>query len=79
MRVPWTARRLKPIIPKGNQPRKFTGRTDAEAKAPVLCPPDAKSHLIGKDPDVGKDCEQEEKGWQRMRWLDSITDSNSRR
>ena len=49
--------------------------TDAEAGAPILWPPDAKSWLIGKDPDAGKDWGQEEKVWQRMRWLDSITDS----
>ena len=53
----------------------FIGRTDAEAKAPVLWPPDVKSWLIGKGPDAGKDWGQEEKGWQRMRWLDGITDS----
>ena len=40
-----------------------------------LWPPDGKNWLIGKDPDVGKDWRQEEKGWQRMRWLDGITDS----
>ena len=44
---------IKPINPKGNQPRIFIGRTDAEA--PILWPPDAKSRLIGKDPDTGKD------------------------
>ena len=41
---------------------KFTGRTDAEAEAPILWPPDAKSWLTGKDPDAGKDWGQEEKG-----------------
>ena len=45
---------LKPVNLKGNQPRILFGRTDAEAKAPVLWPPDAKNHLIGKDPDAGK-------------------------
>ena len=40
-----------------------------------LWPPDVKSLLTGKDPDAGKDWRQEEKGWQRMRWLDGITDS----
>ena len=40
----------------------FTGRTDAEVEAPILWPPDAKSQLIGKDPDAGKDRAQEEKG-----------------
>ena len=40
----------------------FIGRTDAEAETPILWPPDAKSRLIGKDPDAGKDGGQEEKG-----------------
>ena len=53
----------------------FIGRTDAEAKALVLWPSDAKSWLISKDPDAGRDWRQEGKGWQRMRWLDGITDS----
>ena len=53
----------------------FLGRTDAKAQAPILWLPDAKSQLIGKDPDAGKVWRQEEKGWQRMRWLDGITDS----
>ena len=39
----------------------FTGRTDADVEAPKLLPPDVKSQLIGKDPDFGKDCAQEEK------------------
>ena len=51
------------------------GRTDAEAGAPILWPPDMKSRLIRKDPDAGKDRRQEEKGQQRMRWLDGVTDS----
>ena len=49
------------VNPKGNQPWIFTGRIDAEAKAPLLWPPDAKSWLVGKDPDAGKDWRQEEK------------------
>jgi len=61
--------------PKGNQPWIFIGRTDAEAEALILWPPDAKSWLIGKDPDAGKDWRQEERGQQRMRWLDGITES----
>ena len=40
---------------KGNQPWIFIGKTDAEAEAPILWPPDAKSRFIGKDPDSGKD------------------------
>ena len=51
----------KPVNPKGNQPWIFIGRTDAEAEAPILWPPDAKSWLFGKDPNAGKDWRQEEK------------------
>ena len=51
---------IKPVNPKGYQPWIFIGRTDAEA--PILQPPDAKSRLIGKDPDAGKDWGQVEKG-----------------
>ena len=50
------------INPKGNQSWIFIGRTDAEAETPKLWPPDAKKRLIWKDPDVGKDWRQEEKG-----------------
>ena len=70
---PLDSKEIPPVHPKGNQSWIFIGRTDAEA--PVLWPPDAKNWLIGKDPDAGKDWRQEEKGWQRMRWLDGITDS----
>ena len=66
---------IKPVSLKGNQPKIFMGRTDAEAEAPILWPPDAKSQPIGKDPDVGKDYGQEEKGAKKMRWLDGIIDS----
>ena len=57
---PLDCKEIKPVNPKGNQPWIFIGRTDAEA--PILWPPDAKSWLIGKDPDAGKDWRQEEKG-----------------
>ena len=53
---------FKPVNPKRNQPWIFIGRTDAEAEAPVLWPPDVKSQLTGKYPDAGKDRRQEEKG-----------------
>ena len=53
---------IKSVNLKGNQPWIFIGRTDAEDEAPILWPPDAKSHLIGKDPDAGQDWGQEEKG-----------------
>ena len=45
---------IKPVIPKGNQLRIFSGRIEAEAEAPVLWPRNAKSFLIGKDHDAGK-------------------------
>ena len=53
---------IKPANPKGNQPWIFIGRTYAEAEAPILWPPDAKSQFTRKDPDAGKDWGQEEKG-----------------
>ena len=65
--------KMEPVNPKGKQSWIFIGRTDAEA--PILGPPDAKSRLIWKDPDAGKVWRQEERGWQRMKWLDDITDS----
>ena len=54
-RVPWTTRRSNQSHPKGNHFGIFIGRTDAEAEAPILWSPDAKSQLIRKDPDDGKD------------------------
>ena len=59
---PLDSKEIKSVNPKGNQPWIFTGRTDAEAEAPILWSPDAKSWLTGKDPDAGKDWRQEEKG-----------------
>ena len=59
---PLDCNETKPVHPKGYQPRIFMGRTDAEAEAPILWPPDAKSQLIRKDPDAGKDWGQKEKG-----------------
>ena len=60
---PLKSKEIKPVNPKGNiQSWIFTGRTDAEAEAPILGPPDAKSQLIGKDPDAGKDWKQKDKG-----------------
>ena len=70
---PLGCKEIKPVNPKGNQPRIFIGRTDAEA--PVLWLPDAKSQLTGKDPDAGKDRRQEEKGLREDEYLDGITDS----
>ena len=60
---PLDSMEIKPVNPKGNQPRIFTGRTGAEAEAPIFWPPDAEGDwLIGKDPDAGKDGGQEETG-----------------
>ena len=59
---PLASKEIKPINPKGNQSWIFIGRADADAEAPILWPPDAKSQLVGKDPDAGKDWGQEEKG-----------------
>ena len=72
---PLDCKGIQPVSPKGNQSRIFTLRTDAEAKTPILWPPDVKNWLTGKDPDAGKDWREEEKAWQRTRWLDGITDS----
>ena len=70
---PLDCKEIKLVNPKGNQPWIFTGRTRADA--PILWPPDAKSQLIGKDPDAGKDGRQRRRRWQMVRWLDSITNS----
>ena len=59
---PLDCKEIQSVHPKGNQSWIFIGRTDAEAEAPILWPPDVKNWLIGKDPDAGKDWRQEEKG-----------------
>ena len=74
LRVPWTARRSSQSVLR-KSPGIFTGKTDAEAEAPILWPPDAKSWLIGKDPEAGKEWSGRRRGRQRMRWLDGITNS----
>ena len=70
---PLDSKEIKPINPEGNQTWIFMGRTDAEAEAPILWPPDMMSHLIGKDPDSGKGWRQKEKGVAEddiVRWHD---------
>ena len=72
---PLDSKEIKPVNPKGNQPWMFVGRTDAEAEAPRLWPPDEESWFTGKDSEAGKDWRQEEKemtedemvGWHH--WL----------
>ena len=59
---PLDCKEIQPVHPKGDQSWVFTGGTDVEAETPILWPPDAKSWLIRKDPDAGKDWGQEEKG-----------------
>ena len=66
---------IQPVHPKRNHFWIFTGRTDSEAETPILWPPDAKNLLVWKDPYARKDWRQEEKGWQKIRGLDGITDS----
>ena len=71
--------KIKPVNPKRNQSWIFIARTDAQAEAPILWPPGTNSWGTGKDPDAEKDWGQEEKGRQRMRWVDGITDSTDMR
>ena len=71
---PLDCEEIQPVNPKANQFWIFIGRNDAEAETPILWPPDAKNWLTGKDHDAGKDWRWEEKGEQRMRWLDGIMD-----
>ena len=59
---PLDFKEIQPVHSKGDQSWVFTGRTDVEAEAPILWPPDAKSRLIGKDPDAGRVWGQEKKG-----------------
>ena len=72
---PLDCKEIQPVRPKGDQSWVFTRRTDVEAETPILWPPDAKSWLIRKDSDAGRDWGQVEKGTTWMRCLDGITDS----
>ena len=72
---PLECKEIKPVNPKGDQSWVFIGRTDAEAETPILWPPHAKRWLIGRDLMPGKIEDRRRRGRQRMRWLDSITDS----
>ena len=71
---PLDFKEIQPVHPKGNQSWMFIGRTDVEAETPILWPPDAKSWLIWKDPDAGKDLRWEEKGTaEKDGWMASPT------
>ena len=80
---PLDCKEIKAVNPKGNQPWTLVGRTDTEAEAPILWPPDEKSRLIAKDSDAGKDWGQKEKratedemvGWHH--WFQLVMPSNS--
>ena len=75
---PLDNKKIKPFNPKGNQPWILIGRTDSEAEAPILWPPGARSWLIRKDYDAGKDWGQEEMGTtedEMTGWLDGIINS----
>ena len=75
------SKEIKPVNPKGNESWIFTGRTDAEAEAPILWPHDGKNWLIGgkhkkpKNLILGNTVDKRRRGWWRKRWLDSITNS----
>ena len=71
---PLDCKEFQLVHSEGDQPWVFFGRNDAKAETPVLWPPHAKSWLIGKDSDAGRDWGQEEKGRPWMIWLDGITD-----
>ena len=70
LQSPLDCKGIQPVHPKGNQSWIFIGRTDAEAEIPILWPPDAKGWRILKDLEGRR-----RRGWQRMRWLDGITNS----
>ena len=72
---PLDCKEIKQVNPKGNEPRMFTGRTDVEAEAPVLCHLIRRSDSLERTLMLGKIEGRRRSGWQRMRWLDSITNS----
>ena len=71
---PLDCKEIQRVHSEGDQPWDFFRGTDAEAETPVLWPPHAKSCVIGKDSDAGRDWGQEEKGTTGLRWLDGIMD-----
>ena len=72
---PLDCKEIKPVHSKGDQSWIFIGRTDAEAETPMVWPPDVKNWLIGKDADAGKIEGGRRRGWQRIRWLDGLTNT----
>ena len=72
---PLDCKEIKPVNSKRNQLWIVIGRTDAEAEVPIFWPPDVKYCSIGKTLMLGKTVGKRRRGWQRAKWLDSITDS----
>ena len=72
---PLDRKEIQLVHPKGNQSWIFIGRTYAEAETPILCPPDGKNWLTGKDRDAGKDWRQEEEGTTEDDMVGCVTDS----
>ena len=75
LKSPLDSKEIKPVTPKGNQARIFTGRADADAEAPKFWPYDVKGQLTGKDPDDGETEGRRRRAQQRMKWVDGIIDS----
>ena len=84
LEIPLDCKEIQPVHPKGDQSWVFIGRTEVEAEAVILWPPNTKNWLLGKDPDAGKDRRQEEKGMTedkmtgRHHWLDGQAWASSR-
>ena len=70
---PLDSMEIKPVNPKGNQPWIFIRRNDAEAEVPIIWPPDVRSWITGKDAEKTEG--KRTRGWKRVRWLDSTTNS----
>ena len=75
IKSPLDSKEIKPVRPKGNQSWIFIGRTDDEAEAPILWPPDTKAGSLAKTLMLGKIESWRRRGRQRTRWLDDVTDS----
>ena len=71
---PLDCKEIKPVNSKGNQPWIIIGRTDVETEAPIFCPPMRRANSLEQTLMLGKIEDRRKKGWQRMRWLDGITD-----
>ena len=72
---PLDCKEIQPVHPEGDQSWVFIGRTDAEAETPILWPPEQRADSFKKTLMLGKIEGRRRRGWQRMRWLDGITDS----